>query len=51
MIRRYAFERHEGEHFGDFVIRVGYIAPTTSGKEWYDGMGGLGIHREISVSA
>ena len=33
MIKRYALERHEGEHFGDFVIRAGYIAPTTSGKE------------------
>ncbi|EJF64144.1 sulfite reductase subunit beta [Dichomitus squalens LYAD-421 SS1] len=51
MIKRYALERHEGEHFGDFVIRAGYIAPTTSGKEWYDRMGGEGQHREISVGA
>ncbi|EMD33018.1 hypothetical protein CERSUDRAFT_77058 [Gelatoporia subvermispora B] len=34
MIKHYALERHEGEHFGDFVIRAGYIAPTTSGKAW-----------------
>ncbi|OCH91001.1 sulfite reductase subunit beta [Obba rivulosa] len=40
MIKRYALERHDGEHFGDFVIRAGYIAPTTSGKAWYDKMGG-----------
>ena len=51
MIKRYALERHEGEHFGDFVIRAGYIAPTTSGKEWYDHMGGEGQYREISVAA
>jgi len=40
MIKRYALERHEGERFGDWTIRAGYIAPTTSGKEWYDRMGG-----------
>ena len=51
MIKHYALERLEGEHFGDFVIRKGYISATTSGKEWYDGMGGLGVHREISASS
>ena len=51
MIKHYALERLEGEHFGDFVIRTGYISPTTSGKEWYEGMGGLGQHREISAAA
>ncbi|KAF8557791.1 sulphite reductase hemo protein, beta subunit [Imleria badia] len=49
MIKRYALERHEGERFGDFVIRAGYIAPTTEGKLWYDRMGGEGEHREIST--
>ncbi|TFK74905.1 hypothetical protein BDN72DRAFT_832618 [Pluteus cervinus] len=39
MIKRYALERQEGERFGDFVIRAGYIQATTSGKEWYDGVG------------
>ncbi|KAJ7576837.1 hypothetical protein C8J56DRAFT_1007302 [Mycena floridula] len=39
MIKRYALERLEGERFGDFTIRAGYIAPTTSGIEWYDNMG------------
>lgn len=49
MIKHYALERLDGEHFGDFVIRTGYIAATTEGKAWYDRMGGEGIHREISV--
>ncbi|KAJ3784367.1 hypothetical protein GGU10DRAFT_357991 [Lentinula aff. detonsa] len=40
MIKRYALERNDGEHFGDWTIRAGYIAATTSGKEWYDRMGG-----------
>ncbi|KAG1907726.1 uncharacterized protein F5891DRAFT_996712 [Suillus fuscotomentosus] len=50
MIKRYALERNEGEHFGDFVIRAGYIAPTTSGKEWYEGMGGEGQYREAAAA-
>ena len=45
MIKRYALERLDGERFGDFVIRAGYIAATTEGKEWYDRMGGEGEHR------
>ena len=50
MIKQYALERLEGERFGDFVIRVGYIAPTTEGKAWYDRMGGEGEHRAIAVA-
>ena len=49
MIERYALERLNGEHFGDFVIRVGYISPTTEGKAWYEGMGGEGPYREIAA--
>jgi len=49
MIKRYALERFEGERFGDFVIRAGYISPTTEGKAWYEGMGGEGPYREIAV--
>ncbi|CAE6441213.1 unnamed protein product [Rhizoctonia solani] len=49
MIKRYALERHEGERFGDFVIRARYISATTSGKEWYEGMGGEGEHREVTA--
>ena len=51
MIKRYALEREEGEHFGDFVIRAGYIAPTLSGLTWYDRMGGEGVHRDVAVAA
>ncbi|KAF4610590.1 hypothetical protein D9613_006776 [Agrocybe pediades] len=46
MIKRYALERLEGERFGDFVIRAGYIAPTTEGRLWYENSGGEGVHRE-----
>lgn len=51
MIAHYARERKSGERFGDFVIRTGYISATTEGKAWYEGMGGLGSHREVSVAA
>jgi len=51
MIKRYALEREEGEHFGDFVIRAGYIAPTLSGMTWYDKMGGEGVHHDVAVAA
>ncbi|KAJ3720916.1 hypothetical protein C8R42DRAFT_721663 [Lentinula raphanica] len=46
MIKRYALERNDGEHFGDWTIRAGYIAATTSGKEWYDRMGGEGEYAQ-----
>lgn len=36
LINRYAQERLVGEPFGDWVIRAGVIAPTTSGAEFYD---------------
>lgn len=49
MVERYAKERLPGEHFGDFTIRAGYIAPTTEGKAWYDRMGGEGIYRETAA--
>jgi sulfite reductase (NADPH) hemoprotein beta-component len=51
MIKRYALERYEGEAFGDWTIRAGYIAPTVSGALWYDKMGGEEGHREIAVAA
>lgn len=51
MIKRYALERREGERFGDWTIRAGYISATTEGKAWYEGMGGEGEHREIAVAA
>ena len=36
MLGRWARERNEGEHFGDWVIRAGYIKPTTEGKTFHD---------------
>ncbi len=36
MIKRWALERNEGEHFGDWTIRAGYVKPTVSGKTFYD---------------
>ena len=36
LLGRYAKEREEGEHFGDFVIRAGVIKPTTEGKTFHD---------------
>jgi sulfite reductase (NADPH) hemoprotein beta-component len=36
MIKQYAKERNEGEHFGDFVIRKGYINETTHGTNFHD---------------
>ena len=36
MIRSYAKNRLDGERFGDFTIRQGWIAPTKSGATWYD---------------
>lgn len=32
---QYAKERQENEHFGDFVIRAGYVAPVTSGLNFH----------------
>ncbi len=31
----YASERQADEHFGDFVIRAGYVAQTTNGKDFH----------------
>ncbi len=35
IIPRYAKERNEGEHFGDFVIRAGIIEATTDGTNFH----------------
>ncbi len=32
----FARERDEGEHFGDFVIRTGYVKAVTSGRDFND---------------
>ncbi|KAI1266062.1 sulfite reductase [Xylariaceae sp. FL1019] len=36
LLKRYASEREEGEHFGDFCIRVGVIVATTDGQNFHD---------------
>ncbi|OCS92439.1 assimilatory sulfite reductase (NADPH) hemoprotein subunit [Caryophanon latum] len=35
ILQRYAKERNEGEHFGDYVIRAGFIAATTDGTNFH----------------
>jgi sulfite reductase (NADPH) hemoprotein beta-component len=36
LLPRYAKERQDGEHFGDFVIRAGVIEATTDGTNFHD---------------
>ena len=36
IIQRYAKERSEGEHFGDFVIRAGIVKATAAGNAFHD---------------
>ncbi|MBO9609835.1 MAG: assimilatory sulfite reductase (NADPH) hemoprotein subunit [Paenibacillaceae bacterium] len=36
IINQYAQERHDGEHFGDFVIRAGIIGKTYDGTNFHD---------------
>ncbi|MCP6681768.1 assimilatory sulfite reductase (NADPH) hemoprotein subunit [Bacillus nakamurai] len=36
ILPRYAKEREEGEHFGDFVIRAGMIKATTDGTNFHE---------------
>lgn len=36
IIRHYATERQEGERFGDFAIRAGYVKPTTEGRLFHE---------------
>ncbi|MBM7698089.1 assimilatory sulfite reductase (NADPH) hemoprotein subunit [Kurthia huakuii] len=35
LINRYATEREEGEHFGDFVVRIGVVTATTDGTNFH----------------
>jgi sulfite reductase (NADPH) hemoprotein beta-component len=35
IFQRYAKERFDGEHFGDFVIRAGYVAATIQGSDFH----------------
>ncbi|CCH58841.1 hypothetical protein TBLA_0A10630 [Henningerozyma blattae CBS 6284] len=36
LFKSWAFERNEGERFGDFVIRKGIVKPTLEGKYFHD---------------
>ncbi|ODV61992.1 sulfite reductase (NADPH) subunit beta ASCRUDRAFT_69698 [Ascoidea rubescens DSM 1968] len=36
LFKRWSLERHQGEHFGDFLIRAKVIMPTTEGKYFHD---------------
>lgn len=36
LIKRYSQEKNDGEHFGDFCIRIGMIKPTTEGMTFHD---------------
>ena len=36
LFRRWAAERKPGEHFGDFVVRVGVIKATLEGRHFWD---------------
>jgi sulfite reductase (NADPH) hemoprotein beta-component len=36
LLKRYSQERENGEHFGDFCIRIGMIKETTEGKTFHD---------------
>jgi len=35
ILHKYAKERNEGEHFGDYVIRAGYVVATTQGNDFH----------------
>ncbi|KAI0505543.1 sulfite reductase [Xylaria bambusicola] len=36
LLKRYATEREDGEHFGDFCIRAGVIVATKEGRDFHD---------------
>ncbi|KAF0094065.1 MAG: sulfite reductase (NADPH) hemoprotein beta-component [Puniceicoccaceae bacterium 5H] len=36
VLQRYAKEREEGEHFGDFAMRVGYVKPFEYGNNYHE---------------
>ncbi len=39
LLRAYAAARRPGERFGDFVIRAGFVAPTTNGADFHANCG------------
>ncbi len=45
IIKDYAENRQEGEHFGDFTIRAGYVNETKDGRDFHKDL----IEREVAV--
>ena len=41
LLHLYSRERRADEHFGDFVIRAGVVAPTTNGRNFHEAVGDL----------
>ena len=35
IFRRYAEERQPGEHFGDYVVRAGYVCAVAGGPDFH----------------
>jgi sulfite reductase (NADPH) hemoprotein beta-component len=38
LFRAYATDRQQNEHFGDFVIRAGFVRPTINGLDFHDNL-------------
>lgn len=36
ILQKYAKEKKQGEHFGDFVLRVGVVKPTLEGRKFHE---------------
>lgn len=43
LLRRYATERRPGEHFGDFVVRIGLVTPTGAPQDFHEVKGAAGL--------
>ncbi|HEY5751773.1 MAG TPA: NADPH-dependent assimilatory sulfite reductase hemoprotein subunit [Chthoniobacterales bacterium] len=43
ILEHYAKERTEGEHFGDFVIRTGYVSATVQGNDFHKNIRADGV--------
>jgi len=35
LLKQYSQDREKGEHFGDFVVRMGVVKPMTAGRLWW----------------
>ncbi|HZZ58124.1 MAG TPA: NADPH-dependent assimilatory sulfite reductase hemoprotein subunit [Opitutaceae bacterium] len=43
LLRQYATERRPGEHFGDFVVRIGLVTPTGAPQDFHEVKGAAGL--------